>query len=155
MEDVPLATVRGALGGGRWIARPGGVQGWAALVGRDNARPAGVSDDVPLIAHDDDAVLQAMLRAFGDGALISTHEGEALAWIEAIRAEEVRNQADATQRVDARVEELQARIDELEAYASDLNAHVAAIEGSRAWHLSRRLVAMKARVVRVLTLGRR
>lgn len=149
MEDVPLALVRRAVGSGRWISRPGAARGWAAVVARSQADIAeAASVGVPAFATDDDASLVHLLQAFDDGVLITPREAELLSWIDAIRAEEARVQADSRLRVDQRVEALQSRIDQLE-------GHLRAIEESRAWHLSRRLVSAKARMLRALMLGRR
>lgn len=148
MEDVPLAVVWQALGTGRWIARPGSEHGWAVVVTRDADSVRGaVPDAIPVVAAADDEALTALLRSFDDGSLVSEREAEAMSWIESVRAEEARNMRDARRSADARVEQLQARIDELE-------RHIRAIESSRAWHLSRRLVSAKSKL-RHLRMPRR
>jgi len=149
-DDVPLAVVRRALGPGTWLQRPGAIAGWRVLITRDRplADDASAQGIPVVVASDDAAALGAQLRSFEDGRLITTAEAEALAWIEAIRAEEERNQRDARRRADARVEELQAQVDHLE-------AHITAIEASRSWALARRLVRAKDATRRVLTPWRR
>ncbi len=153
--DVSMALVRDALGAGRWLARPDGVSAWAVLVTRDESLARrGREAGVPVITAEDDATLAARLRAFGDGALITTREAELLAWIEAIRAEEERNQRDNERHVDERIELLQARVDELTAYADSLDTHLEAIEATRAWRVVRRLSAWKSAAMKFVG-GRR
>lgn len=142
--DVPLPFVRDALGGGTWIARPGGEAGCALMVSRDpdwvaHSHAAGV----PCASASDDAALMEQLRAFDDGALITTREGELLSWITAIRDEEERNQRAHEEHVDQRVEVLQARVDVL-------NAHIDAMERTRAWRFARRLGEWKSAALRLV-----
>lgn len=146
---IPLGVVRSALGAGRWIARPGAYQTCALLVIQD-ADQARLAHDrgLPVVLSGDEQTLVEELRAFDDGALISTREGEALAWIELIRAEEERNQRSRASAADERVELLQARVDELE-------THLAAIEASRSWVLTRKLVVAKERLTALVTPWRR
>lgn len=161
--EVPMAVVRDALGAGCRLARPEGVSACALIVTRDKViARRGRAAGIPVITADDEAALVARLQAFGDGALITTREAELLAWIDAIRAEEERNQRDHERHVDERVEVLQARVDELTAYADhlnayteNLNAHLAAVEETRAWRTARRLSAWKCAAVRLIRGHRR
>ena len=161
--EVPLAVVRDALGTGCRLARPDGALAWSLLVAHDKALAhRALAAGIPVVTADDEATLIARLRAFGDGALITTREAELLAWIDAIRAEEERNQRDHEQHVDERIEVLQARVDELTAYADhlnayteNLNAHLAAVEATRAWRTARRLSAWKCAAVRLIRGHRR
>ena len=153
--DVPMALVRDSLGAGRRLARPDAASGWALLVTRDDVlADSARADGIPVVSASDDATLIAQLHAFDDGALITPREAELLAWIEAIRREEERNQRDHEQHVDQRLELLQARVDELTVYTDNLNAHLAAVEGTRAWRVATRLGTWKNAVLRLLP-GRR
>ena len=153
---IPLGVVRGALGAARWISRPGAFRTCALLVTHDAERARHAADrGIPVLIATDERTLAQQLRAFDDGALISTREAEALAWVEAIRSEEERNQRERARLADERVEALQARVDELEAYAGSLSAHVAAIEASRSWAVARRLTGGKERLLRLVAPWRR
>lgn len=146
MADVSLSVVRAALGGSRWIARPEGVTRWAAAVAAAPASLPPLPANVPVFVNADEVVLAEQLRAFDDGALISSREAEALAWIAAIRTEEERNHLDARRHADERVEVLQERVDELTARALALDAHIAGIEESRAWAIARRITGARAAI---------
>ena len=147
-HDVALTLVRHALGSGRQLARPDSASGWAVLVTRgDPVAEIAIARGIPVVSADDDAALVVGLQAFDDGALVSTREAELLSWIEAIRAEEERNQRDSERHVDDRIAFLQAQVDEL-------IAHRAALEKMRVWRAARRLHAWSAAVRRVIP-GRR
>ncbi len=148
-DGVPLDTVRHALGAGRWISRARQVPGWALFVTTDERHAVTVAAaGVPVVVADDPSTLLESLRALDDGAFVTPREAELLAWINAIRAEEERNQTDRRRHADERVEALQAHI-------TTLTAAIAAIEASGAWRLARRLSSLKGRAERLVRPGRR
>ena len=153
--EVSMAVVRDALGTGCRLARPDEAPAWSLLVTHDEALAhRALAAGIPVVTADDEATLIVRLRAFGDGAIVTTREAELLAWIEAIRTEEERNQRDTKRHVDERLEVLQARVDDLTAYADNLSAHLTAIEATRAWRAVRRLSAWKSAAAHLMR-GRR
>lgn len=144
---VPLGDVRRFLAVGRRVERPGGHAGMALFVTRSveeaddmaacgvpavavvepgGRMPAGAAIGVG--AH----ALGEWLKAFDDGVPITAREADALAWVNAIRAEEQRTQAEGARAASEQLERVQAQLD--------------AVEGSRAYRLSRRMVATKDRL---------
>jgi hypothetical protein len=83
--------------------------------------------------------LAEWLKAFDDGVVISAREADALSWVNAIRAEEERTQREGARVASEQLERVQAHLD--------------AIEGSRAYRLSRRMVTAKERLKRLVHRG--
>lgn len=151
---VPLGDVRRFLARGRVVERPGDHSGMALFV----TRSADEADEmarcgVPAVAvieqgaqaspgpatRVDALALGEWLKAFDDGAPISAREAEALTWVTAIRAEEERTQAEGARVASEQLERVQAQLD--------------AVEGSRAYRLSRRMLATKDRLRSLVRRG--
>ncbi len=152
--DVDLDCVRSALGPGCWIG-PGSTQAGLSLVVTTRAALAATMADrgIPAVCVGsgdagaapvvDPASLDAWLRAFADGAVVSGQEAEYRAWLDAVRAEEEREQQHAREVEAEAIRAAEVAEAETRAQLDRMTAHIAAMEGSTSWKVARRLSGAK------------
>lgn len=159
--DIPMADLRDALGPGAWLERCSIRKGLSLMVTtRADLALATTMAHVPCVYVGDDAVpgvesvqpgsLGAWLRAFSDGGTVSGREAEVLRWMDAVRAEEEREQARAAEMAVRGQREAEAAEAATRAQLDRMNAHIAAMEASRAWRVGRRISAAKASLSRLV-----
>lgn len=155
--SVDLDAVREALGPGRWID-PGSTHAGLALVVTTRAELAaamadrgipsafvgdGDAGDAAVVAP---ASLGAWLGAFADGSMVTGLEADCRAWLDAVRAEEEREQERAREVEAAAVRAGEIAEAETRAQLDRMVAHIAAIEGSTSWKVARRISDAKVAV---------
>lgn len=155
---MSLDRVKAALGSDAWVVALGSEPVASLLVTDDvDLAIAAACERLPaaLVIADgsrnptaefaviSDEALPAWLKARGDGEFVQGSAAGLEYWIDAIRAEELRNQEDA-RRINREAEAASRR------QLDELTAHITAIESSRSWRVARRLVAARDAFHRLL-----
>lgn len=122
--------------------------GWA-----DHAMACGV----PVASAADERTLATQVRSIDDGDPLDVKQAEYLAWLVAVREEEVRNQRAHQHHIDEQarhVEDLTNRLADSARQVEQLSRHISAMEATRAWRVAEWIRKSGARLRGMVTPNR-